>query len=88
MQDKRFDMPVSVALGRSGNTIYKVERVAQAADVLLNRWPAVTGKSHVAARRACLAVLDGIKEASVARAAFVKAAADADILREDDYGRG
>lgn len=81
MQDKRFDMPVSVALGRSGNTIYKVERVAQAADVLLNRWPAVTGKSHVAARRACLAVLDGIKEASVARAAFVKAAADADILR-------
>ncbi|RUX91139.1 MULTISPECIES: DUF982 domain-containing protein [unclassified Mesorhizobium] len=87
MQDPRFAMPVSVALGRSGNVIYKVERVAQAADILLNRWPVATGKSHVAARKACLAVLEGIKEASVARAAFVKAATDADILRENDYGR-
>ncbi|PBC21247.1 MULTISPECIES: DUF982 domain-containing protein [unclassified Mesorhizobium] len=88
MQDQRFDMPVSVALGRSGNTVYKVERVAQAADILLNRWPFATGKSHVAARKACLAALEGIKEASVARAAFVKAATDADILRENDHGRG
>nr|WP_292696833.1 hypothetical protein [Mesorhizobium sp.] len=32
--------------------------------------------------------MEGVKEASAARAAFVKAAADADILREDNYGRG
>nr|WP_292696855.1 DUF982 domain-containing protein [Mesorhizobium sp.] len=37
-------MPVSVALGRSGNII-KVEPVAQAADILINRWPVATGKA-------------------------------------------
>ncbi|WP_245262535.1 DUF982 domain-containing protein [Mesorhizobium sp. LSJC269B00] len=42
MQDQHFDEPVRVALGRSRNTIYKVERVAQAADILMNRWPAKT----------------------------------------------
>ncbi|WP_246676217.1 MULTISPECIES: DUF982 domain-containing protein [unclassified Mesorhizobium] len=34
-----------------------MDRVAQAADILLNRWPATTGKKHVAARKACLGVL-------------------------------
>ncbi|MBZ9857397.1 DUF982 domain-containing protein [Mesorhizobium sp. CA13] len=46
-----------VALGRSRNTVYTMDRVAQAADILLNRWPATTGKKHVAARKACLGVL-------------------------------
>lgn len=49
MQDQHFDEPVRVALGGSRNTIYKVERVAQAADILMNRWPAKTGRYHVAA---------------------------------------
>ena len=80
MQDQRFDEPVRVALGRSRNIIYKVERVAQAADILLNRWPAMTGRYHVAARKACLGVLDGVKETHYARAAFINAAIEADIL--------
>ncbi len=80
MHDQRFDEPVRVALGRSRKTIYKVERVAQAADILLNRWPAKTGRYHVAARKACLGVLDGVKEIRYARAAFINAAIEADIL--------
>ncbi|KRB20300.1 hypothetical protein ASD99_30605 [Mesorhizobium sp. Root695] len=84
MQDQRFDEPVRVALGRSKNTTFKVERVAQAADILLNRWPVKTGRCHVAARKACLGVLEGLKEAGYARAAFVNAAIEADILRDPD----
>ena len=82
MQDQRFDEPVKVALGRSGNTIFNVERVAQAADILINRWPVVTGQRHMVARKACLAVLEGTREAWVARAAFINAAIEADILVE------
>ncbi|SDA88852.1 DUF982 domain-containing protein [Mesorhizobium qingshengii] len=82
MRDQRFDEPVRIALGRSGNTIFNVERVAQAADILMNRWPVATGQRHMVARKACLAVLEGKKEASVARAAFINAAIEADILVE------
>lgn len=82
MRDQRFDEPVRIALGRSGNTIFNVERVAQAADILMNRWPVATGQRHMVARKACLAVLEGKKEASVARAAFINAAIEADILIE------
>ncbi|ESZ38890.1 DUF982 domain-containing protein [Mesorhizobium sp. L2C066B000] len=77
MQDQHFDEPVRVALGRSRNKIYKVERVAQAADILMNRWPVKTGGYHVAARKACLGVLEGLQEARYARAAFVNAAIEA-----------
>ncbi|QPC92095.1 DUF982 domain-containing protein [Mesorhizobium sp. INR15] len=82
MKDQRFDEPVRVVLGRSGNTIFNVERVAQAADILINRWPVATGQKHMAARKACLAVLEGSREAWVARAAFINAAIEADILVE------
>jgi hypothetical protein len=82
VQDQRFDEPVKVVLGRSGNTIFNVERVAQAADILINRWPVVTGQRHMVARKACLAVLEGTREAWVARAAFINAAIEADILVE------
>lgn len=74
MQDQRFEKPVRVALGKSGNTIYTVDRVAQAADILLNRWPTPTGQKHMAARKACLSVLQGLKSAREAREAFVEAA--------------
>ncbi|ESZ22830.1 DUF982 domain-containing protein [Mesorhizobium sp. L2C084A000] len=51
---------------------------------MLNRWPAITGQKHVAARRACLGVLEGLKETRDARKAFVEAAKEADILVERD----
>jgi len=81
MQDQRFEKPVRVALGRSHNTVYTVDRVAQAADILLNRWPATAGTKHIAARKACLRVLEGLKEA---RHPFVEAAEEADILVDRD----
>ena len=84
MQNQRFETPVRVALGKSGNTIYTVDRVAQAADILLNRWPTPTGKKHAAARKACLGVFHGLREVQHARKAFVEAAAEADILVEHD----
>ncbi|UVK46245.1 DUF982 domain-containing protein [Mesorhizobium sp. AR07] len=86
MQDQRFDEPVRVVLGRSRNSVFNVERVAQAADILMNRWPVVTGQRHMVARKACLAVLEGKKEASVARATFINAAIEADILVEPREG--
>ena len=86
MQDQRFDEPVRVALGRSRNTIYKVERVAQAADILINRWPVKTGRYHVAARKACLGALEGLKEARYARAAFALRMAGKAADHVIDYG--
>ncbi|RWM15153.1 MAG: DUF982 domain-containing protein [Mesorhizobium sp.] len=83
MQDQRFDRAVRVALGAAGNTTYVVERVAQAADILLNRLPAKPGRKHMAARRACLDVLYGLKDASAARKAFAAAAEEANILSPD-----
>lgn len=53
-------------------------------DILMNRWPVKTGGYHVAARKACLGVLEGLQEARYARAAFVNAAIEADILLERD----
>ena len=53
----------------------------QAADILLHRWPGDPGaRKHLAARKACIAVLEGIKEARAARLAFEAAAKEADIL--------
>ncbi|WP_352638203.1 DUF982 domain-containing protein [Mesorhizobium sp. M0145] len=79
LQEHRFEEPVRVALGRSRNTICTVERVAQAADILLNRWPTTTSKKHVAAQKACLGALKGLKKAHLARKAFVEVAKEADI---------
>ncbi|MER9202683.1 DUF982 domain-containing protein [Mesorhizobium sp. M0145] len=56
-----------------------MERVAQAADILLNRWPTTTSKKHVAAQKACLGALKGLKKAHLARKAFVEVAKEADI---------
>ncbi|MBZ9675722.1 DUF982 domain-containing protein [Mesorhizobium sp. ES1-1] len=82
MKDQQFDEPVKVALGRAGRRVFNVERVAQAADILMNRWPVATGQRHTVARKACLAVLEGRRDAWVARAAFLEAAIEADILVE------
>jgi hypothetical protein len=84
VQDQRFETPVRVALGKSGHTIYTVDRVAQAADILLNRWLASPGKKHTAARKACLSVLQRLGAVRHARKAFDEAAAEAGILVEHD----
>ncbi|WP_256754689.1 DUF982 domain-containing protein [Mesorhizobium sp. Mes31] len=44
----------------------------------------LSGRKHVAARKACLGVLEGLKETREARKAFIEAAKEADILVEWD----
>ena len=80
MEDIRFDRPVKILTGKAFSVSRQVETTAQAADYLLNKWPAGTaGKKHLAARLACIAVLDGLKEARAARKAFEAAADEAGI---------
>ncbi|RUW60659.1 DUF982 domain-containing protein [Mesorhizobium sp. M7A.F.Ca.US.008.03.1.1] len=82
LQDQRFEKPVRVALGRSRNTVYTVDRVVQAADILFNRWPAMTGKNMSLHEKPASAFSRGSKRPRDARKAFVEAAKEADILVE------
>lgn len=77
----RFDRTVRVMVEQRGNIADNVTTTAQAADILLHRWPGDPGaKKHLAARKACIAVLEGLKDAQAARLAFEAAAAEANIL--------
>jgi hypothetical protein len=79
MQDREFDRPVQILHGRPGASRV-VRSTAEAAEYLLYKWPAKGGGKHRAARKACLEVLEGLKEAHAARKAFEAAADEADIL--------
>ncbi len=81
MDEGRFDQPVRVFVEKRGNIADTVTNTVQAADILLHRWPGDPGaRKHLAARKACIAVLEGLKEARAARLAFEAAAAEANIL--------
>lgn len=81
MNEGRFDQPVRVFVEKRGNIADTVTNTVQAADILLHRWPGDPGaRKHLAARKACIAVLEGLKEARAARLAFEAAAAEANIL--------
>lgn len=78
-----FDRPVPIALGCPGS-VTLVNNALQAADLLLNRWPATTGSRHVAARKAVLKALQNHRDAKLraqARQALADAAEEAGILR-------
>lgn len=76
-----FDKPVRVIIEERGNIADNVTSAAQAAEILLHRWPGDPGaRKHLAARKACIAVLEGLKDARAARLAFEAAAAEANIL--------
>jgi hypothetical protein len=80
MPDHWFSPPVRVEFGRTGQSV-SVTSAEKAAELLLDeRWPKIDTRRHVAARKACLAVLEGIKEARHARKPFEDAAREADIL--------
>lgn len=79
MDDAHFDHPVIVQLGAS--KIRVVSSTREAAECLLYRWPTnAAGNKHLAARRTCLAVMEGQKTALAARRAFAAAAKEAGIL--------
>jgi hypothetical protein len=76
-----FDKPVRIFIEERGTIADNVTSTAQAADILLHRWPGdPAAKKHLNARIACIAVLEGLKEARAARLAFEAAAAEANIL--------
>lgn len=80
MEDQRFDEPVQILTGKARSVTRQVRSTAEAAKYLLYDWPVEGGRKHLAARKACLAVLEGLKAAQVARKAFAEAADEADIL--------
>lgn len=83
MDEGVFDQPVRVVGNARGNMFRNVTTTFEAAKFLLDDWPGNPDtQKHLAARKACIAVLQGIKEARVARKAFEVAADEANILVE------
>ncbi|MHB2265020.1 DUF982 domain-containing protein [Aliihoeflea sp. PC F10.4] len=80
-EEKPFDQPVRVFADAKGGVAKILTTTAQAAQFLLDDWPANNDtRKHLAARKACIAVLEGIKDARAARKAFEAAADEANIL--------
>ncbi len=79
MDAKLWNKPVEVELGRIGH-FRAITSTREAAECLLTRWPESAGPAHAAARRACLAVLEGKAEPEVARQAFIDAAEESGIF--------
>lgn len=80
MEDKQFDEPVRILTGRAKSVTRQVRSAAEAANYLLYDWPTDGGRKHLAARKACLQVLEGLRASHVARKAFAAAAEEAEIL--------
>jgi undecaprenyl pyrophosphate synthase len=87
LEDGIFEQAVKVHGARAGQ-VQHIGSARKAAEWLLNEWPMKidTGKAR-AARKACLEVLEGQREAAAARKAFREAAVEAGILIEDEILR-
>ncbi len=79
MDPKRWDKAVEIELGRTGQ-IRRVTSTQEAAEILLTKWPIKGGRMHLAARLACLDVLEGVQPPEYAREAFIAAADEAGFL--------
>jgi hypothetical protein len=75
----QWDEPISFETEKLG-VYLTISSTAEAARVLLDHWPMDRGKAFKAAKAACLLVLEGKLEPQAARAAFVKAAKEADVF--------
>lgn len=79
METGRWEEPVTFETGKLGQ--YKtISSTAEAAHILISQWPRANGRSYNKARETFLAVLEGRNEANAARAAFLKAAAEANVF--------
>ncbi|MEK1851369.1 MAG: DUF982 domain-containing protein [Phyllobacterium sp.] len=78
MNDLDF-LAVTIELDKSSE-LRNVSSVTEAADVLLMQWPRQKGKKLFVARQACRDALEGKGTVDDARAAFVAAAKEANIL--------
>ena len=79
MDPKRWSRPITFEAPRLGQH-RTIASTQEAARVLINDWPIQKGRQLKAARKACLAVLEGKKPPSEARNAFIAAAVEADVF--------
>lgn len=82
MKRGQWDKPVTYEEDDRGGyrTITSTEEAARA---LLLMWPVEKGEEFFAAQRVFLDVLEGRRPAEEARAAFLRAAAEADVFVRD-----
>ncbi|GMB80553.1 DUF982 domain-containing protein [Shinella zoogloeoides] len=82
MAEGRWEKPVTFETQKLGvyRTIASTEEAARA---LLTDWPVHSGHAFMKAQKVCLAVLEGRKKAADARAAFLKAAEEANVFVRD-----
>lgn len=79
MDDKPFDIPVTMSLGPLGEYAV-VASTSQAVECLLQKWPERRGPRHRDALDTCYKVLDGHRSVIDARQALVEAAEEASVL--------
>lgn len=81
MENPQWSSAVRLEFGGQRSRV--VFDTVEAAQVLMGEWPTDTGVSLTAAKRACLAALEGKQPAESARAAFLKAAKEAGLKALD-----
>src|SRR5687767_15883499 len=79
MDEKRFDEPVTLELGRVGR-YRRIYGAREAAECLMTVWPLNRGPRHRDALDTCLKVLEGYRSTADARRALVEAAMESDVL--------
>ncbi len=82
MEDRYFPKSVRVMLDPRGAKSDIVSSVRKAAELLLYEWPEGGGPKLSAAKRACLAALEGTGTTAAAQRAFIAAAKEVDVLFE------
>jgi hypothetical protein len=82
MDEKPFDRPVTLELGRIG-AYRRIRNTREAAECLMTVWPLNRGPRHRDAVDTCLKVLDGHRSTSDARAALIAAAEESEVLAPD-----
>ncbi|TBY90450.1 DUF982 domain-containing protein [Rhizobium leguminosarum bv. viciae] len=80
MSDDLWDKPIELMIENSDH-FRSVRSTRDAMACLMTSWPTKGGKSFSAARRACLAAIDGKVASATAQLAFIRAAEEAGILR-------
>jgi hypothetical protein len=80
MTDEKFwNKPLAIAIG---SVKYIVRSTREAAWLLADKWPILTGEAFVCALKACAAVLEGKRPVAYARMALITAAKDANLQVE------
>ena len=82
MENNRFDTPVTVKAGDTGDS-QLLRTVRETSDYLMNNWPGKKSPKHRAALQACHDALAGDKPAMNARRAFIAAAREVNVFVSD-----